>query len=846
MSILLRLITILLISSLCHAQAWENRNYYDHIGAFIDGYAYVVVNGKYGFINDKGEEVVPCVYDEFQGYDLSPDFFCGLAGVRQGDKWGFVDTTGRVVVPLIYEYVGRFINNVGYVKLEGKWGLINTRGEFLTEIKYFNLWYPNAASKYRLAYNGSSGYLDESGKEVIPFEYEDGRSFSEGLAAVKRNNKWGFIDEHNNVVIPFEFDNAYVPPGRSDDSYNFFNGLAKVQKGINCGMIDKQGAVKVPFEYSNIYNTGKSDIIAVQLPYPSGAWGFVDTSGRQLAPAEFEFSYYQFAANGAVPLMKQLDPDPAKRVNKYALFNASFQPVTDFKFDAIFWIDDSLGIAIQDNRKGIINSEGKMIIPCIFDQLIAAEKNMLQASLNGKSGYLSKNGDTIIPFAIGEASYISIFWDSIASTTRGHQQQVIDIKGNCLFNCDSAKQIIAVDFQNGRKSVRGTMEHFYKQGKWKFYYENGQPKHIECYKNGKEHGTFKYYQNPDGKLTSATTYEYGEKKKEVFHALNGTITVHRYKNDKRHGKQVTRTDSTKDISINYEGRLVSSKHFEQGKLTLERIYDDYKNYYEIRHERGKFYSSGRYSNFQMTGPWTVICYDCNDTCGKTISRGTYINGMKHNDWVVECKRKRRPPPPNHETVKTYHSQNVVNTEHRTQNGYIVGPYKEYFQNGKVQTEGTYTLGFIYYGDSLTTVVPLDDDYVPEANEHVGSFMTGTWKFYYENGNLASEGDYRMQNYLKDSIPDTIVDSSGKWTLYTQSIDDVKTGEWKYYAENGKHTEKGSWIPGIYKQVFNTESSTYVTPREFKDGTWTYYNEAGEEIKQEVYQQGILVETKNLR
>ena len=41
--------------------------------------------------------------------------------------------------------------------------------------------------------NGKGGFIDKSGKEVVPLKYEDGRSFKEGLAAVKLNGKWGFI-----------------------------------------------------------------------------------------------------------------------------------------------------------------------------------------------------------------------------------------------------------------------------------------------------------------------------------------------------------------------------------------------------------------------------------------------------------------------------------------------------------------------------------------------------------------------------------------------------------------------------------------------------------------------------
>jgi len=55
---------------------------------------------------------------------------------------------------------------------------------------------------------GKFGFLDDNDTIVIPPEYEDGRKFSEGLAAVKKNEKWGFIDTSGSTVIPFIYESV--------------------------------------------------------------------------------------------------------------------------------------------------------------------------------------------------------------------------------------------------------------------------------------------------------------------------------------------------------------------------------------------------------------------------------------------------------------------------------------------------------------------------------------------------------------------------------------------------------------------------------------------------------------
>ena len=101
---------------------------YDRIGSSSEGLAYVRLNGKYGFIDSSGKEVIPLQYDNIGKFSE------GLAPVMLNDKWGFIDKTGKEVIPFRYDYARNFsAEGIAPVNFEGMWFYINKKGECVTD-----------------------------------------------------------------------------------------------------------------------------------------------------------------------------------------------------------------------------------------------------------------------------------------------------------------------------------------------------------------------------------------------------------------------------------------------------------------------------------------------------------------------------------------------------------------------------------------------------------------------------------------------------------------------------------------------------------------------------------------
>lgn len=236
---------------------------YDSMGLNVseDRIAVMDAEHRWGFINSKGELVVDCRYTFVHDYQE------GLAAVMDSARgWGFIDLNGNEVIPLKYQFASSFYERFAYVMVNGKTGFIDSKEHFLIkpeylfcnnfrngfvivqterrskifnkkgkcvlssrkydDIDYFN--YGLAAVEDR---KGNCGYIDTTGKLIVPLRYDYAEEFSCGLGMVELNNKCGYIDIYGKLLIPLKYDKAH----------KFENDLAEVERNGKKFFIDKRG-----------------------------------------------------------------------------------------------------------------------------------------------------------------------------------------------------------------------------------------------------------------------------------------------------------------------------------------------------------------------------------------------------------------------------------------------------------------------------------------------------------------------------------------------------------------------------------------------------------------------------
>ncbi len=250
--------------------------------------------------------------------------------------------------------------------------------------------------------NGKYGYVNKTGKEVIPFKYDYAYSFSEGLAAVKLNGKWRYIDKTGKEVIPLKYDNA--------DSFS--EGLAVVKLNGKWCYIDKTGKEVIPLKYDAAWHFSEG-LARVEL---NGKFGFIDKTGKEVIPLTY---HYVGHFNGGLVV--------ARLNGKCGFIDKTGEDVIPLKYDSALPFQEGLARVSMNGKCGFIDKGGNEVIPLKYDSALPFQEGLARVRMNGKCGFIDKGGNEVIPLKYDIASS---FHNGNAKVKLNGEEFYIDKNGN--------------------------------------------------------------------------------------------------------------------------------------------------------------------------------------------------------------------------------------------------------------------------------------------------------------------------------------------------------------------------------------------------------------------------------
>lgn len=131
------------------------------VSTFQEGIAITELNGKFGFVNRFGNEIV------FPKYQEARFFQNGYAAVKTNTGWTFINKQGQRIAPARYTWVGTFqANGLALVQIDGLWGFINEQGQEVTPVKYERIRAVGPNGQTVAKYKNQWFILDEMGRET--------------------------------------------------------------------------------------------------------------------------------------------------------------------------------------------------------------------------------------------------------------------------------------------------------------------------------------------------------------------------------------------------------------------------------------------------------------------------------------------------------------------------------------------------------------------------------------------------------------------------------------------------------------------------------------------------------
>lgn len=297
----------------------ENKDQFisERMFEYKDGSGRIRRNGKFGFINHKGDVIIPVTFDG------AMDFNEGLAEVKIGFKWGYINTKGQVVIEPKYKISHRF--SCGLAAFDddnnGKHGFIDPQGKVVIPAIYDRVTHFKE-NKAWVLFKGKWGCINKNGQFIIQPQYKDTYDFSEGFCWVKAGMYWALIDSTNKIIIPFSDKNhlvyaasgakkilsdikyglivskensktgyCTVPelkkviPSTFDEVLPFEDSLAVAYQNKKCGVIDIHGNFFIEPKYEEIKYIGHKNIFAVRV---NKNWKLLYKDSGKISAEEFE------------------------------------------------------------------------------------------------------------------------------------------------------------------------------------------------------------------------------------------------------------------------------------------------------------------------------------------------------------------------------------------------------------------------------------------------------------------------------------------------------------------------------------------------------------------------------
>ena len=389
-----------------------------------------------------------------------------------------------------YSIVYEFHEGFAAVRRNELWGFIDKTGREVVPCKYKNVEKMRNGRAIVKTQSSHYGAINSKGEEIIPCIYRELSDFKHGFAKFRRSEyfRYGIIDSMGKEIILDKYD--YL--SNADFSKGFV--IARFQNKY--GLINQKEETIIEFKYhyikrvaADLYAVEVEDTVSTSTYYRSFTYrsGLMNQKGQEIIPCKYE-EIWSFD-NELLRFYEDLAP--VKRGKKYGFINKEGLEVIPCKYDNANSFAEGFAWVVLDKKITFIDKTGKEVIPFYYNASFWEDRGRINYDIssfweglaevksptNGKFGYIDTTGKVIIPFQYDKARSYD---NNIAAVAQKSAWALIDKQGNTLtpFKYDQilyffAKNIIEVE-SNGHRQFINREGKELTEGKYDAAWRGGQ------------------------------------------------------------------------------------------------------------------------------------------------------------------------------------------------------------------------------------------------------------------------------------------------------------------------------------------------------------------------------------
>jgi hypothetical protein len=343
----------------------------------------IIENGRMGYINSKGVEVIKPIY-------LKADEFSeGLAAARLNGTYGYIDHTGKFIIQPQYDYAVPFKEGLAVVYIDGKPSYINKKGEKAFECNYEFVSFFENGRAYVKTYSGKAGIINTKGKLVIDTIYRKIHPFHEGLAVVEGLYHKPYQDE----MLPAKYETGIIDSdGKFIIAYGKYKEISDLSEGYftavkaplnletaNDGeyqyfILDKTGQQLISFDGKTGLSTNNSihnGLLKVHVTDTTGKkyWSslndydaFMNLQGK-LVINDANYKYAKDFSDNRTFVQNEREPFSLIDVTGKTIISKAFQRIGEQGFK------NGLAVVQVRDKWGVVDTNGNYIIEPKFENI---------------------------------------------------------------------------------------------------------------------------------------------------------------------------------------------------------------------------------------------------------------------------------------------------------------------------------------------------------------------------------------------------------------------------------------------------------------------------------------------